>query len=91
MAVKSRPSGLVRTLAVAGCAVMLTVATAIPAAARPYVDPNPCLAGCAEQEVSGLKAMTEHVFAAKMAKELRMASGVDMQLDLNCQDLPVYA
>ncbi len=91
MTVKYRPSGIVRALVVAACVALMTVAAAIPAAARPYVDPGPCLFDCYQPEVLGLRAMAEHVFAAKMAKELRMESGESTQLDLNCQDLPVYA
>ncbi len=88
---KSRWSGLVRSLAVVGCVVLMTISAAFPAAAKPYVDSGPCVAGCEEPGDSGLKAMVEHVFAAKMAKELRMASGANTKIDLKCKDLPVYA
>ncbi len=91
MNVKSRRSGLVRSLAVAGCVVLMTISAVFPAAARPYVDPKRPAAGYNVPDDDALKAMVEHVFAAKMAKELRMAPGANSKIDLKCKDLPVYA
>ncbi len=91
MNVKSRRSGLVRALAVAGFVFLMTVSAAFPAAAKPHVDPDPRIIGYEAPEDDALKAMVEHVFAAKMARELSIAPGANSKIDLKCKDLPVYA